>query len=293
MDADQIQLVRRFNRAVTRRVGALDDSYLRRGRPLSEARLVFEVGGKGADVRALRNRLGLDSGYLSRLLRSLEAQGLVAVDRQPGDGRLRRVSLTPEGHAERDAYAALSDKLAESMLAPLSDAQRERLVGAMAEVERLIRAAAIEIGVEPAGSVDARWCLRQYYRELDQRFEGGFDVARGNADREEEMTPPAGYFVMARLSGEPVGCGVLRRHNEVIGEIKRVWIAPSARGLGAARKILHGIESIASECGLTMLRLDTNRALKEAHALYRKEGFSEVPPFNDNPYAHHWFEKRL
>ena len=113
MDTRHVQQVRRFNRVVTQRVGALEDSYLRRGRPLGEARLIFETGADGADVRALRNRLGLDSGYLSQLLRSLEAQGLVSVRRQAGDGRRRRVSLTTKGHAEFATYDGLSDELAE------------------------------------------------------------------------------------------------------------------------------------------------------------------------------------
>ena len=80
---------------------------------------------------------------------------------------------------------------------------------------------------------------------------------------------------------------------QTAGEIKRVWTAPSARGIGVARRVLHALEGAARAMGLKTLRLDTNRALTEAHALYRKEGFREVAPFNDNPYAHHWFEKTL
>src|ERR1700749_2020573 len=114
MDAGQIAQVRRFNRLVTQRVGALDDSYLRRGRPLGEARLIFETGRLGADVRSLRTRLGLDSGYLSRLFTSLEQQQLVAVQKQPGDGRVRRVTLTRKGRAELAKYDGLSDELATS-----------------------------------------------------------------------------------------------------------------------------------------------------------------------------------
>jgi len=234
MGACQVQQVRRFNRIVTQRVGALEDSYLSRGRPLGEARLLFETGTNGADVRALRNKLGLDSGYLSRLLRSLEAQGLVVVHKQTGDGRLRRVSLTPEGQAEFATYDRLSDDLAESMLTPLGPAQRDRLVNAMAEVERLIRAAAVEVRVEAPDSPVARRCLKEYYRELAERFETGFDPASGNPVRDEEVTPPAGFFAVAWLEGCPVGCGALRRADETTGEIKRMWTARSARGQGVA-----------------------------------------------------------
>ena len=188
MDMRQVQLVRRFNRVVTQRVGALEDSYLRRGRPLGEARLIFETGTNGADVRALRNKLGLDSGYLSRLLRSLEAQGLILVEKQGEDGRRRRVSLTPNGHAELDTYDRLSDELAASLLAPLGAVQRDRLVAAMAEVERLIREAAVEVRMEAPTSVVARWCVGEYFRELTERFETGFDSTRSNPARDEEMT---------------------------------------------------------------------------------------------------------
>ncbi|HEX3405119.1 MAG TPA: MarR family winged helix-turn-helix transcriptional regulator, partial [Acetobacteraceae bacterium] len=127
MDSGQVQQVRRFNRVVTQRVGALQDSYLQRGRPLGEARVIYETGLQGADMRALRSRLGLDSGYLSRLLRSLESQGLVRVRQQAGDGRRRHVRLTRKGQAEFAAYDGLSDELAKSILAPLGPAQRDRL----------------------------------------------------------------------------------------------------------------------------------------------------------------------
>jgi DNA-binding MarR family transcriptional regulator/N-acetylglutamate synthase-like GNAT family acetyltransferase len=293
MEDRQIQQVRRFNRVVTQRVGALEESYLHRGRPLGEARLLFEVGTDGADVRALRKRLALDSGYLSRLLRSLEAQGLVQVRKETKDGRLRRASLTPKGKAEFAIYDELSDKLAESVLAPLDGAQRDRPVNAMAQVERLFRAATVDVDLEPPNSADARWCLDQYFRELAERFESGFNPTRSNPASDAEMTPPAGFFVVAWLGGRPVGCGALKRLDESVGEIKRMWTAPSARGHGIARKILQTLEARARESGLKTLRLETNRTLKEAQALYRKEGYREVAPFNDEPYAHHWFEKHL
>jgi GNAT superfamily N-acetyltransferase len=108
----------------------------------------------------------------------------------------------------------------------------------------------------------------------------------------DDLTPPSGLFVMARIAGKPVGCGALKRIDDATGEIKRVWIAPAARGRGVARRILHRLEDEARAMGFDVLRLDTNKVLTEAHALYRKEGFREIARFNDNPYAHHWFEKR-
>ena len=293
MQPAQICQIRRFNRLVTRRVGALDHSYLSCGRPLGEARLIFEIGLAGADARDLRAALGLDSGYLSRLLRALTAEGLVEVVRGQGDARVRRVALTAKGCGELAAYERLSDELARSILAPLTLAERERLLAAMAEVERLLRAGAVVVALEPADSADAVWCLEHYFAELARRFDAGFDPGRGAAVGAEAMTPPRGWFFLARLDGQPVGCGALIRLSADAGEIKRMWTAPDVRGLGVARRIIDAVEATAREAGVTTLRLDTNRALKEAHALYRKLGFVEIARYNDNPYADHWFEKRL
>lgn len=294
MDTEQIQQVRRFNRVVSQRIGALDDSYLSRGRPLGEARLIFEVGSTGGiDLRALRLKLGLDSGYLSRLLRSLETQGLVAVRQSPDDGRTRHVGLTEAGQVEFSAYDSLSDRLAASLLAPLSPTHRARLLTAMGEVEKFLRAQSVELSLEAPDSADARWCLNQYFAELAERFESGFDPAQGNAFTDAEMMPPAGYLILARLDGAPIGCGALKRLAADVGEIKRVWIAPSMRGKGIASRLMDELEALARKAGFRTVRLDTNRTLTEAHALYRKRGYDEIARYNDNPYAHHWFEKRL
>src|SRR5579872_631494 len=111
MDAMAVQRVRRFNRTVAERIGALDDRFLGRARPIGEARTLWEVGPDGAEVRALRARLALDSGYLSRVLRSLEQQGLVTVGTSPHDRRVRRVQLTESGLAERSELDRRSDEV--------------------------------------------------------------------------------------------------------------------------------------------------------------------------------------
>jgi DNA-binding MarR family transcriptional regulator/predicted GNAT family acetyltransferase len=293
MDESRLQSVRRFNRLVTQRVGALEVDYLRRGRPLAEARLVFEIRPEGAEVRTLRGRLGLDSGYLSRLLQSLKAQGLIAIAKGEEDGRRRRVSLTRQGTAERAAYDRLSDNLAASMLESLTASEQNRLLAAMGEVERLIRVASVNVAAEAPDSPDAHHCLDAYFLELAARFEGGFDVDAERSAPVADMAHPSGLFVIARLDGDAVGCGGLKRVDKATGEIKRVWTAPSARGLGVARRMLRTLEAAAREKGLKTLRLDTNRTLTEAHALYRSEGYQETARFNENPYADHWFKKRL
>src|SRR3954468_9726531 len=171
-----LEQVRSFNRTVTERVGALQDSYLASGRPLGADRVLWEIG-DGTDLRALRSRLGLGSGHLSRLVGALAREGLVEV--APGaDRRPRSVALTAAGRAERAGLDRRSDELAESLLAPLSERQRRRLIDAMKTVERLLSAGLVEIAEEDAGTPDARYCLAEYYKELDARFEGGFAVAR-------------------------------------------------------------------------------------------------------------------
>jgi len=293
MSDEAISLIRAFNRTITRRVGALDDSYLSRGRPLGEARLLHEIGRSGSDARSLRETLKLDSGYLSRLLRSLENQGLLRTIEDRADARVRRVSLTDAGLEEFERYDALSNDLAQSFLTPLDAGEQERLTKAIAEVTRLLRAGEVDICLEDPASDAAQHCLEQYFQELAKRFDAGFDPARSNSATLAEMSPPAGLFVVARLDGAPVGCGALKVTEGGIGEVKRMWTDAETRGLGIARRILRKLESEARGLGLECLRLETNRTLIEAQSLYRKAGYAEVASFNDEPYAHHWFEKRL
>jgi DNA-binding MarR family transcriptional regulator/GNAT superfamily N-acetyltransferase len=274
-------------------VGALNDHFLARDRSLGEARLLWEIGPEGRDVRALRNQLDLDSGYLSRLLRSLETAGLITVGLKKSDKRVRIARLTRRGAAERAVLDRSSDELATSLLAPLNAKQRARLVAAMADVEKLLTAAMVGIApIDPAHPY-AQHCLREYFAELDRRFDTGFDPARSIPAAEAEMRPPAGLFLVATLRDEPIGSGALKFHQKEPAEIKRMWVAESARGLGVGRRILGELEKHAAQHGARAVRLETNRTLVEAISLYRSAGYLEVPAFNDEPYAHHWFAKQL
>ena len=293
MSGATIEQVRSFNRTVTQRIGVLQDEYLARGRPLGASRVLWEVGRAPVDVRALRARLDLDSGYLSRLLRSLEADGLVVVEPDAADRRVRTVRLTDAGRAERAVLDRESDALAESLLAPLGDGQRARLVEAMAVVERLLTAGLVAVAVEDPRSAAARFCLDAYAAELDATFEGGFDTARSRPVDPAALTPPRGLLLVARLHAEPIACGALKLPPGEPAEIKRLWVAPAARRLGVARRVLAELEARARQAGAEVVRLDTNRALRAATSLYRSAGYIEVPAFNDERYAHHWFEKRL
>jgi DNA-binding MarR family transcriptional regulator/predicted N-acetyltransferase YhbS len=301
MDTTMIGQVRRFNRTVTQRVGALNDSFLSRARPLGQARVLWEIGPDGSDVRMLRSRLDLDSGYLSRLLRSLEHDGLVAVERSGADARVRTARLTGKGLAERAELDRRSDQEAAAILGPLTDGQRARLVTAMAEVERLLVASTVKISARDPRDPAARACLRAYFAELERRFEHGFDPELGLPAGDEELTPPAGLLLVATLHDEPAGCGALIFHDDGSGcsssdgwaHIKRMWVASGLRGLGLGRRILADLEARAASAGARTVRLDTNQVLTEAIGLYRASGYREVAAFNNDAYAHHWFEKDL
>jgi GNAT superfamily N-acetyltransferase len=244
-------------------------------------------------VRDLRARLRLDSGYLSRLLRALEADGLVTVGPAEHDRRRRVARLTRRGHAERRVLDRRSDATARAVLIPLTERQRARLVAAMRDVERLLRAG--EVALEPTDPEhpDAIRCFAAYFAELDWRSETGFDQEASVKVHPEEVRPPRGLVLVARLRGEAVGCAALRLHRDAWCEIKRMWVAESARGLGIGRRLLGALEARARDHGARVARLDTNHNLVEAIALYRSAGYVEIPRFNDEPFADHWFEKRL
>jgi DNA-binding MarR family transcriptional regulator/GNAT superfamily N-acetyltransferase len=293
MQETQVAQVRRFNRAVTQRVGALDDSYLSRGRPRGEARVLWEIGEEGCEVRALRSRRGLDSGRASRLLRSLEAAGLVEVVPGSSDRRARAARLTPAGLAERAELERRSEGLARSFLEPLEAGQRERLVAAMREVARLLAVALVEIRPVDPAEPDARQCLRSYFAELERRSGAPFDPTTGSTAEPHEVRPPAGLFLVAYLGDAPIGCGALKHFPGRASDIKRMWVAEPARGRGIGRRLLAELEARAAEHGARTVRMETNGALTEAIALYLSAGYVEVPAFNDEPFADHWFEKRL
>ena len=283
--ADDIAHVRAFNRLVTRQVGALQDRYLGH-RPLGESRVLFEIGERGATPRDVRARLGLDSGYVSRMIGALRRDGLVETAPEPADRRTKRLRLTAAGRAEMAELDRISDDLAGSVLAPLAPDQRERLLRAQGEVVRLLARSMLTIEREDQTSADARWCLGHYFAELAERFEESFDPHR---------TLPSGgaVFLVARMNGQPAACGALRTLAPGLGEILRMWVDHPHRGLCLGARMLDALEAEAAALGHRAVRLYTNRSLAEAKALYRSRGYAEIPRYNDDPYANHWFEKAL
>lgn len=288
---DPVSRVRRFNRAVTSAVGALDSSFLGRGRPLGAARVLNAIGQGRSDVGEVRDYLGLDSGLMSRLLRSLEDEGLIETQAHEDDARRRVASLTRAGKREFAAYEALSNTQAESFLA--RNAQAEALLAAMDLIASALTRDRIALAEMDPRSDEARYCLREYYAELGRRFRQGFDVSLSRDPDAKDMRRPRGSFIVAISDTLPVGCVGLKGTDYGYAEIKRLWVAPSARGLGLGKRLMDAAEDAARALGIALLRLDTNSALPEAGQLYRTTGWREIPRFNDDPYPDLFFEKRL
>jgi DNA-binding MarR family transcriptional regulator/GNAT superfamily N-acetyltransferase len=285
--------LRRFNRTYTQRVGALDDSFLGLGWPLGASRLIFEIGDEATTVRDLRERLDLDSGYLSRLLRRLTRAGVVDVQPDPGDRRRRLVTLTAPGHDVRLELDRRSEERAAALISPLTPRQRDRLTKALATADLLVRAATVHLRAVAPTDPTAVAATSRYFAELDARFPDGFDVGDAVAHDTVAMSAPSAVFVVATSDGDPVACGGLQAIAEGTGEIKRMWVHPDWRGAGLGSRMLRHLEARAAELGHHRVCLDTNSTLTEAIAMYRSAGYKPVDPYNDNPYAQAWFAKEL
>ncbi|WP_342710951.1 bifunctional helix-turn-helix transcriptional regulator/GNAT family N-acetyltransferase [Bradyrhizobium sp. B124] len=288
---DPVSRVRRFNRAVTSAVGALDTSFLGRGRPLGAARVLNAIGHGRTDVGDIRDYLGLDSGLMSRLLRSLEDEGLIETTAHGDDARRRIAHLTAAGKRQFNAYEAISNRQAKDFLS--HHTQREALLSAMDLIASALGRDGTALQEMDPHSDAARYCLGEYYAELARRFKQGFDVKLSRDPNAKDMVRPRGSFVVAMSDGLPIGCVGLKGSSSEFAEIKRLWVAPAARGLGLGRRLMDAAEKAARELGIAVLRLDTNSALAEAGQLYRRSGWTEIPRFNDDPYPDLFFEKHL
>ena len=294
MADEQTAVLRRFNRTFTQRIGALDESFLGTGRALGPSRLLFEIGsgdGTGATVRELRDRLGLDSGYLSRLLRALETDNLVVVRPDQDDRRRRRVTLSRRGRAAWRRLDDRSEELAERLVAPLSQRQRERLTEALATADRLVRAATVRLDETAPTDPRAVAAMAAYFAEIGDRF--GFETGDAWQHDAASMAAPDGFFVVATSDGEPVACGGVQRLPDGAAEVKRMWVHDDWRGAGLGARLLRHLEERARARGHAVVRLDTNDTLVEAIAMYERAGYRSIERYNDNEWARCWFETRL
>jgi DNA-binding MarR family transcriptional regulator len=242
-------------------------------------------------VAEIRDYLALDSGLMSRLLRSLEDEGVVETTPHEDDARRRVAKLTRTGRREFAAYEALSNVQAEGFLAQHS--QREALLAAMDLIASALTRERVALAEMDPQSEEARYCLAEYYAELGRRFKQGFDVSLSRDPDAKDMRRPRGTFIVAMSDTLPIGCVGLKGTNRGYAEIKRLWVAPAARGLRLGRHLMDAAEDAARGLGIALLRLDTNSALPEAGQLYRTTGWTEIPRFNDDPYPDLFFEKRI
>lgn len=284
--------LRRLNRAVTRETGALDTSYLGRGRPLGAARVLHLCTPEGTDVALIRETLALDSGLLSRLLRSLESEGLVETRTAPADRRRRIACLTPQGQAERAAYEALNDGLATRLLSR-APRLRSEILAAADLIANILNADHIQITRADPDDPEVLAALAAYGDYLTATIpdEGPNPIQLPLPDA-PAYRPPHGAVLLARSDGFTLGTVSLHPLAPGLGEIKRLFIAPSARGLGLARRLMRAIEDEARALGYRNLKLDTNGALTKALALYHADGWQPCPPYSAFP-ATHWFSKPL
>lgn len=289
---DAIARLRRFNRAVTREVGALDTSFLGRGRPLGAARVLQLVRPEGTDVALIRDRLSLDSGLTSRFLRSLEREGLIVTGSDPDDRRRRIARLTEKGQAEMTAYDSIGRDRAARLISRAGSRAAE-VVAAMDLIATLLNRDQLQVRAADPDSPEALACQQSYFDEILARVAIArpeyFPLPDPGAD---SYRPPRGRFLIAWSDDLPVGCVALRPLDDSIAEVKRLWVDASARGQGLSRRLMSAIEAEARSMGYQRLRLDTNSALTEAIALYRATGWTDIPPYTTPP-ADVWMEKPL
>lgn len=291
MTQDNIFRFRRHARAVTTHSGALDNSFLGLGRPLGSARVLNAIGHGKTDIGELRSYLGLDSGLMSRLLRGLEAENLVYTTPVPADARRREAVLTPKGQQVFKDYETLSDDAAHVVLGRCSNP--DALLEAMDLVATVLGRDQIEIIQVDPDDPRAQKCMQSFYAEISTVLGKVFDPHLSGKPEADNLRPPNGVFLLALSDGLPIGCCALKGQGGGLGEVKRLWVSPAARGLGLSSQLMTQIEDQARRLGMTTLQLDTNGKLTAALALYRNANWREIERYNDNPYAEHFFEKHF
>ena len=294
--AARIEAVRRFNRFYTRRIGVLREGLVDSPFSLAEARVLYEVANRtGPTATDLAGALALDPGYLSRLLRGLEKQGVVARRRSDADGRRSHLELTPRG---RRAFAALDSRSAAevaAMLGAVAAPEQQRLVSAIETIERLLGAQAeprVPYLLRPHRPGDIGWVVSRhgalYAQEYgwDERFEAF--VATIAAGFIERFDPGRERCWIAERDGENVGAVFLVRKSATVAQLRMLIVEPRARGLGIGKRLVDECERFARQCGYRRIVLWTNSILHAARGIYEAAGYRLV---KEEP--HHSFGQDL
>jgi DNA-binding MarR family transcriptional regulator/GNAT superfamily N-acetyltransferase len=294
----RIQAVRRFNRFYTARIGALREGLAKSPFSLTEARVVYELAQRDRTTATeLVEELGLDAGYLSRILRGFEQRGLIERTPSESDGRRSLLSLTDEGRAAFAELDAGSRREVEAMLAALPADEQRRLVGSMETVETLLGGRVGEAGrvpylLRPPQPGDMGWVVHRhgvlYAREYgwDEHFEAL--VARIVADFVRDFDPKRERCWIAERDGEMVGSVFLVRHpdEEGVAKLRLLLVEPSARGLGIGERLVRECIRFARQAGYRRITLWTNSVLHAARRIYERAGFRLVHEEPHHSFGH-------
>ena len=295
---EMVEAVRRFNRFYTRRIGVLGDGLLGGSLPLTEARVLYEVAVRDEPTASdLTRGLGLDPGYLSRLLARLEGRGLLERARSEADGRRRLLRLTPDGE---EAFSVLDARSRDEVFGLLGDrpeGEQRRLLAAMRTIEDLLgeeldRASrpAQPFVLRPPEPGGMGWVVQRhgvlYAREYgwDERFEAL--VARIVADFVEGYDPGRERAWIAEMGGENVGCVFLVKESDTVAKLRLLLVEPAARGMGLGRHLVHECVRFARDRGYEKITLWTNSVLDVALHIYEEQGFKIVEEEEHHSFGH-------
>jgi DNA-binding MarR family transcriptional regulator/N-acetylglutamate synthase-like GNAT family acetyltransferase len=291
---ESVGAVRRFNRFFTRQIGVLREGLVHTSYSLTEARILFELGrGEHVTASGLCRELGLDAGYLSRILTRLEQQGLIAKVRSDSDGRQRLLHLTPEGE---QTFALLDQRSREEvseMLSELSEAERQRLLQAMQTIEDVFDRGlkfSEPFVLRPHEPGDMGWVTHRhgvlYAQEYgwDERFEAL--VAQIVSDFINNYNPARERCWIAEMDGEIIGSVFLVQSSETVAKLRLLLVEPRARGMGLGTRLVQECIRFARRCGYQKIVLWTNSVLVEARHIYKKSGFTLVEEEPHHSYGH-------
>ena len=290
----RVDVVRRFNRFYTRRIGALRAGLLDSPFTLAEARLLYELAHRERPTAAeLARDLGLDAGYLSRMLRGLERRRLLIRERSKSDGRQSLLALTAAGRRTFGTLNTRSSAEVRAMLGKLSDAGQRRLVEAMRDVERLLGAAPEAKApylLRPHRPGDMGWVVHRhgalYAQEhgWDERFEAL--VATIVARFIEKLDPKRERCWIAERDGEIVGSVFLVSKSPAVAQLRLLYVEPAERGLGIGKRLVEECERFARERGYRKIMLWTNSVLHAARHIYETAGYRLVAEEPHHSFGH-------
>jgi DNA-binding MarR family transcriptional regulator/GNAT superfamily N-acetyltransferase len=288
-----VAAVRRFNRFYTGAIGVLDKAYLGGPYTLAENRVVYEIGAREAVTPGqIATELGLDPGYLSRMLTRLERDGLVARRRSDEDGRSVTLSLTGEGQAFFATTDARSAALVEGLLQHLTPAQRDHLTGALETVRDLLGApspaAPATLRQHQAG--DMAWIVEQHARVYGDEYgwDAGIEAvtARVCADFLAQHDPARERCWLAVQGAERLGSVFLIKETDEVARLRLLLLTPAARGQGLGRKLVEECVAFARAAGYREIVLWTHKVLTTARRIYAAAGFTLEETWIHEEFGH-------